>query len=263
MSSTRLQISTMWLMRRVPRSGRGPIVGRPPPDRRRIPIMKRLIPVVLAVLVAGCSTVGADTAAPEPSPSTQASSTTTVVTAAETAAMASTLELAPGSEVRFYIFELFRGEPLVVEAINDDVEGSVSIDGDTATAGTFVIEADGFVTERGDAPAPLGGEIGWRDEAIDRFILDVADHPEITFEPDDVALTTGTTELPGVLTVRDISKPVVFAVEITETEDGYAVTGSADVLRSDYELRIPRVAHVAEVADELELQLEFYFEPPV
>ncbi len=212
--------------------------------------------VALAVVLAACSaaaTESAPTTIADPAPTTTTAPTET------TATTGSSLSLQPGSEVRFYIFELFRGEPLVVEAINDDVEGAVEIDGDTALPGTFVIEADGFVTERGDAPAPLGGEIGWRDEAIDRFILDVADYPEIIFEPDPVELTTESTELTGTLTVRDVSLPVTFSVDIEQTPGGYGVTGSAEVLRSDFGLRIPKVAHIAEVADELELQLEFYF----
>jgi polyisoprenoid-binding protein YceI len=247
MSSRRLDVSTGG--RRAVRLGRRP----------RIPGMKRLIPLLTAVLLAGCSTVGTEATSsetPGPDPTTTSPSTT----AAPDASMNS-MALAPGSEVRFYIFELFRGEPLVVEAINDDVTGSITIDGDTAIPGTFVIEADGFVTERGEAPSPLGEEVGWRDEAIDRFILDVADHPEILFEPDAVPLTTDTTELGGTLTVRDVSQPVTFSVEISETDDGYAVTGVADVLRTDFGLRIPTVAHVAEVADEVQLQLEFYFAP--
>lgn len=220
--------------------------------------MKRLIPLLAAVVLAGCSTVDTEAASSEtPGPDPTTTSTTTPALDASTTSLA----LVPGSEVRFYIFELFRGEPLVVEAINDDVTGSITLDGDTAIPGTFVIEADGFVTERGEAPSPLGEEVGWRDEAIDRFILDVADHPEILFEPDAVPLTADTTELGGTLTVRDVSRPVTFSVEITETDDGYTVTGVADVLRTDFDLRIPTVAHVAEVADEVQLQLEFYFAP--
>ena len=74
-------------------------------------------------------------------------------------------------------------------------------------------------------------------------------------------LTEATTSLAGTLTVRDVSRPVTFDVSISATDDGYLVTGSADVLRSEFGLVIPRVAHVAEVADEVELQLEFYFAP--
>lgn len=226
--------------------------------------MKRsfaLLLLMAAALLGACN--GSDPVA-EPTPLPADAPGAAVAAASDETGEGSgtTYALAPGSEARFYIFELFRGEPLIVEGINTDVAGTVTVEGEQAVLSPVVLDAAGFVTERGAAPSPLGDEIGWRDEAIDRFILDVDDYPEIVFVPDsDSDLSPGMGSLEGTLTVRDVTAPVVFDVQLEEADSGWLVEGSTDVLRSTYGLTIPGVAHIAEVADEIRLEIELLFEP--
>lgn len=221
-----------------------------------------LLLLVAAALLGACNT--SDPVA-DPTPHDEADAPDSAVGAASVEVGEGTgtaFGIAPGSEARFYIFELFRGEPLIVEGINTDVTGTITVEDEQAVLSPIVMDAAGFVTERGAAPSPLGDEIGWRDEAIDRFILDVADHPEIVFTPDaGTEITPDMTVIEGALTVRDVTAPVSFDVVVEETATGWLVEGSADVLRSTYGLTIPGVAHIAEVADEIRLEIELLLEP--
>ena len=72
----------------------------------------------------------------------------------------------------------------------------------------------------------------------------------------------GTTEVRGDLTVRDITLPVSFSVtfDVVSTEQ-IRVSGSSEVRRQDFDLKIPNVAHVADVADDLRLEFDLVFEP--
>ena len=66
----------------------------------------------------------------------------------------------------------------------------------------------------------------------------------------------------GDLTIRSVTQPVTFTVEITEaTETGLAGSATAEVLRSDFDLNIPSVPSVANVTDEVQLDLVFVATP--
>jgi polyisoprenoid-binding protein YceI len=174
-----------------------------------------------------------------------------------------TYRIAPGSKVWFVIDEMFRGSPKTVYGVNSKVAAEVVADPSDPSAvalGEVVVKAAFFDTEPGEEPSPLGDEIGWRDTAINRFILDSNEYPTITFlnlagldEPINVA---------GELTVRDTTRKVIFVttVEII-SDDRVEVTGYADVRRQDFGLKIPNVAHVADVSDDLRLELDLIFEP--
>ena len=75
---------------------------------------------------------------------------------------------------------------------------------------------------------------------------------------------TGETQpfiLVGDLQVRDIVHSVTFEMLITAlSETELSGTGKAIVLRSDYDLKIPSVPGVANVADEVRLEIEFVAE---
>ena len=229
-------------------------------------VTKNILPVLIvtSVLLGACSTVASPSAdsAPSAAPVEEAAP---VAAATETSTDDAGTEfiVSEGSEIRFYIFELFRGDPLIVEGINTEVTGSVQVDGDAVSLSPIVADASAFVTERGKAPSPLGGEVGWRDEAIDRFILRASEFPEIVFTPDSLdGLEPGPGSLSGILEVKGVSAPVTFDVTITESADGWTVSGTTEVLRSTFELTLPTVAHVAEVADEVTLEIDLVFAPP-
>jgi polyisoprenoid-binding protein YceI len=62
----------------------------------------------------------------------------------------------------------------------------------------------------------------------------------------------------GDLTIHDVSRPVTFSVTLTPESDA-RLTGlaSATILRSDFGLTIPSVPSVADVSQEVKLELEF------
>ena len=221
----------------------------------------------LGVIAASCSA-----SADAPTATADTTATTTVAPPATDAIATSdststVLELQHGSEVRFVIFQYFRGDPNFVEGVNPRVTGQVVVSEDGISIGTVTVRAETFKTEKNKPPNPLGDEVGWRDEAIDRYILEVADYPEITFTP------TGSPELaadgryqavPGDLTIRGITKPVTFFVAISQTGvDTYAVNGFANVVRADFGLTLPTVRHVSEVAEEVSLEFDFVYAPVV
>ena len=227
--------------------------------------------VALAVLLAGCgsaATTTTTTDTPRATPSTTIA-TTPSTDAVESLAPVDTggtvLELQHESEVRFVIFQYFRGSPNWVEGVNPRVRGEGVVTDDAITIGEVVIRAETFKTEKNKPPNPLGDEVGWRDEAIDRYILEVADHPEITFLPTgspDLVADGRYRGVTGDLTIRGITKSVTFFVAISPSGDEtYAVNGFANVVRSDFGLTLPTVRHVTEIAEDVSLEFDFVYGP--
>jgi polyisoprenoid-binding protein YceI len=226
---------------------------------------------ILVVIVALALLVGGGAAALPNETRTAARAEPPVMEAPTTAtggAATITYEVAPGSQVRFIIDEVFRGEPLTVVGVNTKVAGQIAGDPaepQEAAIGPITINAAAFKTEKGEAPAPLGNEVGWRDAAVNHYILDVDAHPLITFEPE---MPTGPivegveTEIAGNLTVRDITRPVTFTVTFrTIRVDRVEVSGSAAVTRSSFGLEIPDVAHATGAEDELLLEVDLVYVP--
>ena len=123
--------------------------------------------------------------------------------------------------------------------------------------GTITIDASDFTTDSSQ-----------RNGAIQRFILQ-SNQPAnqfITFEPTQItglpaAVKVGDTlsfKVTGNLKIRAISKPATFDVTATvKSASEIAGTAKAKVTRTAYELTIPTVPSVADVTDEVALQLDF------
>jgi polyisoprenoid-binding protein YceI len=162
----------------------------------------------------------------------------------------------------FEIGEVLRGEPATVVGTTDQVAGQVVVDAEdlgTAQFSDLVINARTFQTD---------------DERRDRIIrgpviLDSAsdEHELITFSPTSVEGLEGLAATPGEsyaftvtgdLTVKGTTNEVTFAVTV-EVVDESTVQGlaTAEVLRSDFDIGIPSVPFVADVTDEVILNLEF------
>ena len=172
------------------------------------------------------------------------------------------LQLTDGTEARFLIYEDLRGEPFTVVGVTTEVVGRINVNrADLAGSrmGDILINARTFVTDTGN-----------RDRAIRGPILNAEQFEFIVFRPLAIIGLSGAAE-PGVewsftvegeLTVRDITKPVTFDV-VARLEDGDVLEGkaSATVFRSDFNLSIPSVPFVANVADEIGLELDFIAGP--
>jgi polyisoprenoid-binding protein YceI len=163
-------------------------------------------------------------------------------------------KLAEGSEVSFEIPEILRGNRELVVGSTSSVTGEVTFDPTDPNAAT-----GGFVSV--DAGSLMTNE-DRRNEAIRRFILDTVDFPEITFMVTGLSVAdTDTVTLEGDLTVRDITIPVTFTMQVLENGLGRVVLeGSAMVTRESLNLDIPSVPFVADVSDEVTLKATLVFD---
>ena len=168
------------------------------------------------------------------------------------------LEFSGGTEARFSIYEDLRGEPFTVVGVTTEVVGRVRVDPSDLSRsemGEILINARTFATDSSN-----------RDRAIRGPILAAEQYEFITFRPAEITGLSGAAEdggeysfsVAGELTVREITRPVTFAVMAHWSADGRLEgLASATVLRSDFGLAVPSVPFVANVADEVGLELAF------
>jgi polyisoprenoid-binding protein YceI len=168
-------------------------------------------------------------------------------------------QITPGeSQVRFNIFEELRGSPKDVIGASDQVAGEVALDlSDLSTAqvGVIQVNARTFVTDDDR-----------RNQAIRNRILFTDQYEFITFTPTEVRGLSGSGEpgqsfsfqIAGDLTIRDITQPVVFEVSaVGESADRIVGTATTSISRADYNLIVPDVPFVANVSDEVTLEIDF------
>ena len=162
------------------------------------------------------------------------------------------------SEVRFTLDEVLRGSPKTVIGVSDQVAGQIAVDLtdlSTAQVGVILVNARTLATDN-----------NFRNRSIRNLILETDAYEFITFTP--TAITglpetavsgdTLTFQMTGDLTIRDMTNEVVFEVTATAVSEsrleGTAVT---TILRSAYQLVIPEVEGVANVSDEVLLEIDF------
>jgi polyisoprenoid-binding protein YceI len=173
-----------------------------------------------------------------------------------------TYELVPeASEVRFLIDEELLGSPKTVVGRTSEVTGEILLDltnPQEVEVGTIQVNARDLATDD-----------SFRNRALRRQILNSAqdDYQFITFIPTEIdglnaqPAEIGETQifsLTGDLQIRDITQSVTFemiVVAISESE--LSGSGEAIVLRSDFDLQIPSVPGVANVSDEVRLEIDF------
>ena len=172
------------------------------------------------------------------------------------------LSIAAGeTRARFLIDEVLAGSPNTVIGETQDVTGEIRVDPlDPAGVQVGIIQI---------AAASLATDNNFRNRAINNFILQTGDYPFVTFETTQISGLPETAavgdsfdfELVGDLTIRDISRPVTFAVSVT-VETSTRLTGSAraTINREDFDLSIPSVPQVASVDEQVELELDFVAE---
>jgi polyisoprenoid-binding protein YceI len=195
--------------------------------------------------------------------------------ATDTAASESTTDAAGGSalapvtftidqsssEARFLINESLLGIPTEVKGVTNQITGTIAIDvADPAktTLSPITIDARDLRTDR-----------DLRNRAIRRFILESGkdEFRYITFMPVTIeglpaqAATPGESyafQVAGDLQIKDVTQPVTFDVELTaNSETEVTGTATATILRSDFNLSIPSAPGVADVTDEVRLELAF------
>lgn len=200
-----------------------------------------------------------------------AASTTEVATAEATTAVSANAEAETGnfvvfnidpedSQVRFILDELLRGSPNTVTGRTNQIAGQIAVD--------FANPQNSQVGEIRISARSLATDNELRNRAIRSVILQSAEDrfEFINFVPTEISgLPTAVTlgepfefEITGDLTIRDITKPITFAVTVTaDSETRIEGTATATVQRADYNLEIPSVPSVADVDEAVRLEIDF------
>lgn len=160
------------------------------------------------------------------------------------------------SEVSFTLQEDLRGIRTTVVGLSNQVAGQIAVnlnDLSTTQVGIIQVNARTLLTDN-----------NFRNNAIRNQILDSNQYEFITFTPTAInglpdSAEVGqevTFEIVGDLTIRDITQEVTFVVTVTAvTADRLEGTASTQVLRGDFNLVIPQVQGVANVTDEVLLEI--------
>jgi polyisoprenoid-binding protein YceI len=166
------------------------------------------------------------------------------------------------SEARFKIDEVLRGNPKTVVGVTDQVAGEILFNPDDPSStqiGTILVNARTLATDDDR-----------RNRAIGNQILDTGAYEFISFSPteiiglpDEVSVGDNVSfQIKGDLTIRDVTNEVTFDATVTVvSEDRLVGTATATVLKEDYGLTIPNVPFVANVGEEVVLEIDFVAAP--
>ncbi len=212
---------------------------------------------------AATEAIAAVTAAPAATEPAAAPAVTEAVEAPASQGGSLTLQIQSAeSEVRFNIYEELAGSPKDVIGVSDQVAGQVVYDpADLSQVqfGVIQVNARTLVTDNER-----------RNSAIRNRILNTDQYEFISFKPLAVEGLSGALEvgksytftISGELTIRDITQPVVFEVTVL-AEAAERLSGSAKTVinRADYQLTIPSVPSVANVGEQVTLEIDFVIAP--
>lgn len=162
------------------------------------------------------------------------------------------------SQASFTIFEELRGQPKDVIGTTDQIAGEIALtpsDLSNSQVGVINVNARTLVTDDDR-----------RNQAIRNRILFTDNYEFITFTPTEIRSLEGeaavgqefTFQIAGDLTIRDITQPVVFDVTAQMVSEEQ-LTGSAvaTIQRGDFDIAIPSVPFVANVGEEIALEINF------
>ncbi|MCA0458310.1 MAG: YceI family protein [Chloroflexi bacterium] len=168
-----------------------------------------------------------------------------------------------GSQVSFTLTEDLRGQPTTVVGTTDQVAGDILVDFTTpanSKLGVIRINARTLSTDQ-----------EFRNRAIRSEILESAseDYQFIEFTPTSITglpdtVVVGSTinfQVVGDLKIRDITQTVTFDVSVTAGEDKLEGTATTGVTRAQYNLQIPNAPGVANVSDDVTLDIKFVASP--
>ena len=162
------------------------------------------------------------------------------------------------TQARFRIFEELNGQPTDVVGITNQVAGEAIINLDELSQtrlGIISVNARTLLTDQDR-----------RNQAIRNRILQTDQFEYITFSPHELTGLDGravtgqdyTFQISGDLTIRDITQPVVFDAMVTvEADDRLRGIASTVILREAFNLLIPSVPFVANVGENVSLEIEF------
>jgi polyisoprenoid-binding protein YceI len=162
------------------------------------------------------------------------------------------------SQVRFTIFEMLRGAPKDVVGVTDQVAGEIAIDlAELGNSQVGVIQVNART---------LATDDDHRNQAIRNRILNTDQYEFIRFTPREIRGLQGGAEpgtsynfqVAGDLTIRDVTRQVVFEVTVqAESLDLLKGNATAVIQRADFNLVVPDVPFVANVGKEVTIAIDF------
>lgn len=162
------------------------------------------------------------------------------------------------SQASFNIYEELRGSPKDVIGSTDQVSGEILVNLDDLSqsqVGMIQVNARALATDDQR-----------RNQAIRNRILMTDSYEFITFKPLEIIGLSGKGEvgqtyqfqIKGELTIRDVTQLVTFDVELTaESLERVSGMATAVVRYKDFGIVVPDVPFVANVGDEVKLELKF------
>ncbi len=164
------------------------------------------------------------------------------------------------SQVRFILSELLQGQPTTVIGRTNQVAADIAVDFANPAAsevGTVRVNARTLLTDNEFRNRTIRGQI--LQSSQDEFEFSEFTPTSVEGMPETVTIGEAFTfKLVGDLRVRDIVKPATFDVTVTPVSEtrleGIAVS---TVQRTDFNLIIPSVPGVADVSEEVRLEIDF------
>ena len=156
----------------------------------------------------------------------------------------------------FTFHELLPGDERTTSGSTQGVEGEMTIEGGSLTAGEVTVDMANIVTDK-----------DVRDENVRRKILHTEEYPESTFvltEPADVSQlpddgTTGTVTLTGDLTIHGETNSITQEFTALRTGDNVIVHADVPINRLDYGVETPEFV-AAKIAEEGEVNIRLKLE---
>ncbi len=180
---------------------------------------------------------------------------------AQTSSGATTYRIVPEeSEVRFLLDEDLRGQRITVVGTTDQIAGDIAVDlADPASTqiGIIRVNARTLETDQEFRNRALRGQILESQQDAYEFIHFTP--TELTGLPQTITLGEPITfQIVGDLQIRDIINSVTFDATVTPVSET-RLQGSARtvVMHAAYNLIIPSVPSVANVEEEVELEIDF------
>lgn len=215
--------------------------------------------IVVALFAAGAAYIWfsggngqASTAVTAPSLELQAGDTRSLFSLEQTA-----------SEARFVIDEMLLGEPKTVVGATDEVAGEILIDLDNpanSVLGVIRINVRTLETDNEFRTRALRGQILQADRPEYEFATFTP--TELVGLPESSAVGEAFTfQIVGNLNVHGVSRAVTFDAIVTPiSESQIEGTVSAVVLYRDFGMSIPEAPGVADISDEVRLEIDFVAE---
>ncbi len=203
---------------------------------------------------------------------TLAGQTTTSVATTTTAGEGATTPAAESSngafviqqdrlQATFTLDEVLRGDPTTAVGTTSELAGQFVLDLEDLSQtqfSDFVVNARTFVTGSSTRDRAIRGPIILNSASDDFEFITFAVTDSVGLEGAAAVGDTFTFTLVGDLTIRDQTNEVEFEVTATLVDESTVEgTATTEVLRGDFGIGIPSVASVADVTDEVTLQMEF------